>query len=160
MIKNLNKKQINDICFVINESAKKFKPVAKSYHEPFVTKKDIDEEFQRLTFFGYFDDKIVGVSGLQVVEKDVALVRNLYILPDYQGKGIGTKLLKNLETKAKKKGIKLLLVGTYSKAYWAVDFYMKHGFKKTTQSQGKLADYWGHIPELHRRESVVLEKWI
>jgi len=54
----------------------------------------------------------------------------------YQGKGIGTKLINDLENKAKKLGIKYLQVETltdkesYEPYKLTRDFYYKKGFKK------------------------------
>ncbi len=66
--------------------------------------------------------KIVGVNGLK---KNA--VRSFYVLPGFMRKGIGRKLIENVEKLARKKGIKKLLVHS---SLYAEEFYRKCGFRK------------------------------
>ena len=67
-------------------------------------------------------DKILGINGL----KDNK-VKTMFVDPRYLEKGVGKKLIKNLENIAKKRKIKKLIV--HSTPY-AERFYKKCGFKK------------------------------
>ncbi len=52
-------------------------------------------------FVAESDSKIVGCCALDIYSKRIAEIRSLAILTDYQGKGIGTKLVKLCLKKAK-----------------------------------------------------------
>ena len=94
---------------------------------------------------------LIGVIGFQPV-KDVTLIRHAYVLPDYQRKSIGTKLLNHVKQKTKTKH---LLVGTWADATWAIRFYQKHGFQLMPEKDELLRKYWD-IPQRQIETSVVL----
>jgi len=52
-------------------------------------------------------------------------------------------------------GTSRLLVGTWADAYWAVDFYRKHGFSLMPDKDALLETYWD-IPRRQIETSVVL----
>lgn len=98
---------------------------------------------------------LLGVAGIQALE-DTTLIRHVYVLPRYQRKGIGTKLLEYLVGLAKTPEI---LVGTWADATWAIRFYEKHGFKlASTREKDKLLRRYWNIPERQVETSVVLRK--
>ncbi|GAI57065.1 unnamed protein product, partial [marine sediment metagenome] len=103
-------------------------------------------------FIGWeVNGELVGVMGFESV-KNVTLIRHAYVLPQWQKQGIGSKLLnylKDLVTNSR------LLVGTWADAYWAVDFYKKHGFNLLPDKDALLKIYWG-IPQRQIETSVVL----
>ena len=52
-----------------------------------------------ITFAGYeIDGPLVGVIGRQAV-RNVELIRHAYVLPGYQGRGIGSALITHLRTR-------------------------------------------------------------
>jgi GNAT superfamily N-acetyltransferase len=105
-----------------------------------------------MTFFGWEESRrLVGVMGFQPLE-DVTLIRHAYVLPDYQGRGLGSKLLEHLKTLTT---TPRLLVGTWSDASWAIEFYEKHGFRLLADKDELLRAYWD-IPERQIETSVVL----
>lgn len=58
------------------------------------------------TFFVAFDEeKMIGCCALDVYSKRIAEIRSLAVLPDYRGKGVGTKLVSLCLKRAKKKKI-------------------------------------------------------
>jgi GNAT superfamily N-acetyltransferase len=89
---------------------------------------------------------------------DVALVRHAYTLPAFQGKGIGTALLRHVLTLTDKP----VLIGTWAAATWAIDFYRRNGFVLVSESvkSDLLHRYWS-IPVRQVETSVVLadERW-
>ena len=115
-------------------------------------KREIDSGVE---FYGWFeDDTLIGVMGIQFV-KDVTLIRHAYVLPEYQRRGIGSKLLKHLIDLAKTTEI---LVGTWANATWAIRFYEKHGFKLVPpEEKDKLLRKYWNIPERQIEASVVLK---
>lgn len=66
-------------------------------------------------------EKIIGASILNKNE-----IRNMYVLPEFQKKGIGSLILKKIEKEAKKNKIKKLFLYTHPKAS---KFYLKNKFE-------------------------------
>jgi len=149
MIRELSHKDAFTIYEIINAAAHTYRGVIPNdcYHEPYMPKEELQEEMKSITFFGWEGEgNLVGVMGFQPV-KDVTLIRHAYVLPNYQRKGIGTRLLDHLKLITKTKG---LLVGT-----WAIDFYQKHGFRVMPNKDKLLNMYW-NIPQRQIETSVVL----
>jgi GNAT superfamily N-acetyltransferase len=143
-----------EIFKIINESAKAYKDVIPKdrYHEPYMPLEELRREMSEMTFFGYQEEgKLLGVAGYQPV-KDVTLVRHIYVLPEHQRRGIGSKLLRHLMRMTTRRQI---LVGTWEAATWAIRFYEKHGFKLLPNKDELLRRYW-KIPERQIELSVVL----
>ncbi|MEM0061250.1 MAG: GNAT family N-acetyltransferase, partial [Fervidicoccaceae archaeon] len=91
-------------------------------------------------------------------KEEVTLIRHAYVRRNNQKQGIGTKLLKHLLGLTDKP----VLIGTWAKAYWAIHFYEKNGFKLVSleEKDRLLKKYWS-LPQLQIETSVVLanEKW-
>ncbi|MFH1836325.1 MAG: GNAT family N-acetyltransferase [Methanobacteriota archaeon] len=155
MIRECTKEDIHQIFKIINSTARSYEGVipADCYHEPYMSWDIFLEQFGKMAFCGWFEDgQLVGVMGVQPV-KDVTLIRHAYVLPKFQGKGIGSKLLAHLLTKAQTNSI---LVGTWRAATWAIKFYEKNRFKPAEDSEALLRKYWS-IPERQIETSVVLK---
>ena len=159
MISEYRKNDSSKILYVINDAAIKYKGIIPDncWHEPYMSKQKLVDEFtDRVRMFGYSrNNKLIGVIGIQKI-KDVILIRHAYTLTSYQGKGAGSELLKYL---LKRNQNSRLLVGTWQKATWAIQFYKKFGFyihnkEKTDQL---LKKYW-KISSKQIKNSVVLEK--
>ena len=73
---------------------------------------------------------IVGFGGidLQAAEQ----LKWLYILPEYQGTGLGSQLLQHLETIGWETGLKLLRLHA---APAAVEFYRKRGYRAVAEGE-------------------------
>ena len=159
MIKEYKKKDISKILNIINDASLKYKGVIPNncWHEPYMSDDElIDEISDGVHMFGYDDNnKLISVIGIQEV-KDATLIRHAYTLTSYQGKGIGSALLEHLLQKNQKSR---LLVGTWRKAEWAIQFYKKFGFiiHSKDQSTILLKKYW-KIPTMQINNSVVLER--
>lgn len=74
------------------------------------------------------DGKIVGVCGGEEREESVHL-RSIYILPEFQGKGVGSMLMADFLAWAKRAGTVTVHVAVYNKQ--AIAFYERHGFIDT-----------------------------
>ncbi len=90
--------------------------------------------------------------GIQDVQ-DVTLIRHAYVYTARRGQGSGSKLLAHLRALADR----LLLIGTWAAATWAIRFYEKHGFRQVSweEKERLLRKYWD-IPERQVETSVVL----
>ena len=153
------KSDSSKILYVINDAAVRYKGIIPDncWHEPYMSEQElVDELTDGVRMFGYNrNNKLIGVIGIQEI-KDVILIRHAYTLTSYQGKGIGSALLKYL---LKRNQNSRLLVGTWQNARWAIRFYEKfdfilHAKKQATQL---LKKYW-KISLKQIKNSVVLER--
>ncbi|MGE8136564.1 GNAT family N-acetyltransferase [Novosphingobium subterraneum] len=107
------------ILTVINEAAIAYKGVipADRWHEPYMPLDELKAEIAAgVRFTGYsLDGLLIGVMGIQNV-RNVRLIRHAYVLPNYQGRGIGSALISNLRSSSTSP----MLIGTWTAATWAV----------------------------------------
>ena len=147
------------ILSIVNAAAERYRGVipADCWHEPYMPAAELAREIRNgVSFWGAEgpDAQLAGVMGIQAV-KDVTLVRHAYVRPDQQGKGVGTLLLRHLETLTDRR----ILIGTWADASWAIRFYEAHGYALIPREEtpALLAKYWG-IPQRQVETSVVLGK--
>ena len=154
MLRICRKKDFERIYQIINEAARAYDGIipADCYHQPYMPVDELKREIKRMTFFGWEEkSRLVGVTGLEPV-KDVSLIRHAYVLSQWQKQGIGSKLIQHIKDQFT--GSRLL-VGTWADAYWAIDFYKKHGFSLLPDKDKLLRTYWD-IPQRQIDTSVVL----
>jgi GNAT superfamily N-acetyltransferase len=154
MIRKLTDEDTDAIYNLINLAARAYRGIIPSdcYHEPYMPREELQREMNSMTFFGWEEERrLVGVMGFQPV-REITLIRHAYVLPDRQGKGIGTILLDHLRQMTRTRH---LLVGTWADATWAVEFYQKQGFKLMPDKDELLMRYW-NIPRRQIETSVVL----
>jgi GNAT superfamily N-acetyltransferase len=124
------------------------------YRQPYMSAEELRREIDAgVRFWGCFvGDELVGVMGVQDV-RDVTLIRHAYVLPAWQRRGVGGRLLAHLVRLSRGP----LLVGTWGDASWAVGFYEAHGFVLVHggEKDRLLRRYWD-IPERQVETSVVL----
>ena len=154
MIRRCRVKDTGRIYYIINEAAKAYDGViaADCYHQPYMPMEELEREMKRVAFYGWMiNNELVGVMGMEPI-KDVTLIRHAYVLPEYQNKGIGRRLLDHLKSLTT---TPRLLVGTWAAAHWAIDFYRKHGFSLMPDKDKLLREYWD-IPQRQIETSVVM----
>jgi GNAT superfamily N-acetyltransferase len=144
------------ILAIINAAAEAYRGVipADRWHEPYMDARELEGEIAAgVRFCGYeVDGELVGAMGVQEMD-DVDLIRHAYVLPDHQGRGVGTALLQHLRGISERP----MLVGTWAAAEWAIRFYRRHGFELVSPGRKNelLKAYWT-IPERQVETSVVL----
>lgn len=161
MIRRLDQSDFEIIYRVINEAARLYKGVipAECWKEPYMPGEELLHEIgEGVEFWGYEESgEVAGVMGIQRVG-DVALIRHAYVRSARQNRGIGSALLSHLKASTTHP----ILVGTWEKAYWAVRFYEKHGFRLVSEEEKKtlLRKYWS-VPQHQIENSVVLadQRW-
>lgn len=156
MIRSCAESDVGAMHAIVNSAAQAYRGVipADRWHEPYMPMEELEAEIVAgVVFWGYEDGgELLGVMGIQDVG-DVELIRHAYVLPEAQGRGMGSALLRHLMDEAAKP----VLVGTWAAATWAIRFYERHGFALITPDQKTrlLKTYWS-IPERQVETSVVL----
>jgi N-acetylglutamate synthase-like GNAT family acetyltransferase len=162
LIRDSEEADVPHILAVINEAAKAYRGVipADQWREPYMPKHELEREIAHGVRFWVAEEegRLLGVMGIQD-RGAVALVRHAYVVPTTQRKGVGTSLLRHVESLARKP----ILIGTWADASWAIDFYRRNGFTVVpdTQKERLLRTYWS-IPERQIETSVVLadRRWM
>lgn len=145
MIEKAISKDATKILVLINESNRdafrKIIPL-EYFLDPVLSLEELLDDFRRMNFYVFKDeDRIVGVAALHVEDTDVGKIKWVYILPEFQKRGIGTALIEHLESESKKIGLKKLWLRTLGDAQWAVSFYEKLGYMikdKTERPEGSV----------------------
>ena len=157
MIRRCIDEDVPAIDAIVNEAARAYRGVipADCWHEPYMTRRALDEEIAAGVAFWGWDDAgdLVGVMGLQRV-RDVTLIRHAYVRTSHQGRGVGGALLRRFVDDTTGP----LLVGTWTAAEWAIRFYERHGFRLVDDAEKDrlLSTYWTISPR-QRETSVVLK---
>lgn len=143
---------------VINDAAQAYRGVIPDdcWHEPYMPQRQLESEIANGVVFWVAEEKdgLLGVMGIQD-KGEVALVRHAYVRTDLQRKGVGTKLLRHVESLTSKP----VLIGTWADASWAIDFYRRNGFSLVTgkDKDALLRRFWS-ISARQVETSVVLRK--
>jgi GNAT superfamily N-acetyltransferase len=141
---------------IINSAAAAYRGAipADCWHEPYMPAAELRSDIAAgITFVGYeIDGMLAGMMGIQPV-RNVDLIRHAYVLPAYQGHGVGSALLGYLRAQA----LRQILVGTWTAATWAIRFYERHGFHLVPETAKALLlrTYWT-VSERQIETSVVL----
>ena len=156
MISKCGQKDFKEIYEIINDAAVAYRGVihVDRGHEPYMTEEELKTQISEgVQFWGYLEGgKIIGVMGIQF-KNDVTLIRHTYVRTVKRKKGIGSILLEHLRSLT----VTPILIGTWSDAKWAIEFYRKHGFRvlSTVEKNNLLRKYWT-IPIEQIESSIVL----
>lgn len=97
-------------------------------------RKYFESYFQYSCSFGFcakWENQLIGV-GMGHIHPTIQGVRyyldDFFIHPQYQGKGVGSKLLNYIEAKCRENNIETIVLHTLRESI-SEDFYKKHGFK-------------------------------
>lgn len=146
----------DDALAIINAAAEAYRGVIPPdrWHDPYMSDDELAAEMaDGVTFSGCeADGRLVGVMGVQR-RRNVDLVRHAYVLPRWQGHGIGARLLRHLCRDTERP----ILIGTWAAANWAIRFYERHGFARVSDDDiaPLLRTYW-KVPDRQIATSVVL----
>ncbi len=97
------------------------------YPEKKVFEMEMDEDEHGIHFGAFSDDKLAGVISLFNKDTDFQF-RKLAVEPEFQGKGIGSKLLQQVINHAAENGGTRIWCNARSTAF---GFYLKAGFRQT-----------------------------
>jgi ribosomal protein S18 acetylase RimI-like enzyme len=80
---------------------------------------------------GIIDGEIVAMGAFRKISEEVAEIKRMRVHPKYQRRGLGQQIYNELETRAKKKGFKKLILDSSVPQTAALNFYAKNGFTET-----------------------------
>ena len=155
-LKRLTDDDFESIHSVINDGAKSYIGFIppECLHSPYMSKSELSGEIEDgVEFWGIeLNGVLPAVMGFQC-KGDVSLIRHAYTLQKHQRQGFGSKLLTHILSLSDSP----ILIGTWGKAFWAVQFYERNGFKlhTTVDSENLRRKYWA-ISETQIKNSVVL----
>ena len=141
---------------IINDAAVAYRGVipADRWHDPYMSASALETQIAQGVVFwiAVEEQRLLGVMGIQD-KGDVALVRHAYVASTTQRSGVGTKLLRHVESLVDKP----ILIGTWAAASWAIEFYQRNGFTVVPSGDKDqlLRTYWS-IPPRQVETSVVL----
>lgn len=156
MIRECKESDLRTISEIINDAAQAYKGVIPEdrWHEPYMSLEELRKEIEDGVFFWGLEHngQLIGVMGIQD-KGEVTLIRHAYVWTRAQRLGIGTRLLRHLESLTEKP----ILIGTWAAASWAVSFYEKNGYILVSEEEKNrlLRKYWS-ISERQVETSVVL----
>ncbi|MBN2653801.1 MAG: N-acetyltransferase [Nitrospirae bacterium] len=121
---------------LVNDHARKEQMLPRSLNDIYECIRD---------FFVYDESSAIkGVCALKIVWEDLAEVRSLVVADEFQGKGIGTSLVKKCLEDAVNLGVTRVFSLTYR-----VDFFKRLGFKDINKN--KLPQkIWGDCLKCHK----------
>ncbi len=148
--------EFDSILEIINQAAMAYRGVIPEdcWHEPYMSAAALRREIEAGVRFSALeiDGAVAGVMGAQTV-RNVDLIRHAYVLPEFQGRGVGSTLMDYVRTTSRDQ----ILVGAWAAAAWAIGFYERHGFVLTSpdDKNALLQAYWTVSPR-QIETSVVL----
>jgi len=111
----------------------------KAYTDMAYNRKQLLEEINDPSSEHYFlndGDKKIGFLKLNKGEAQSDIrdpesleIQRIYIDPDYQGKGLGARLLEFAKERAMTLGLKYIWLGVWEKNPDAIRFYQRHGYE-------------------------------
>jgi putative acetyltransferase len=75
-----------------------------------------------------YDAKPVGTYGIYRIDDNVCELRKMYLLNEFQGKGLGKMMMEDAVEIARRLGYKKMILETNMVLYKAVQLYQKFGF--------------------------------
>ena len=162
LIRRSAESDVVEMLAIINDAAHAYRGVipADRWHEPYMPADELAREMAEGVVFWVAGHagRLAGVMGIQD-RGDVALVRHAYVASTMQRAGVGTRLLRHVESLVDKP----ILIGTWAAASWAIEFYRRNGFTvvPSAQKDRLLRTYWS-IPARQIETSVVLGngRWV
>lgn len=126
-------KEVHELILLTIDSlnSKDYSPETIKIMKAWQNEESLKKKFTEGTYYLALDNtKVVGIGGLVKDE-----ISTMFVLPNYCRQGIGGRILKMLEEKAKALGIKKLSLGSTICAH---EFYSKYGYKTIKRAVHKL----------------------
>lgn len=135
-IRKARRNEVQEICEVLSES---FEPYRQDYTEEaykatVVSPSEIENRItdQKIdVLVAIYNDKIVGTASIEMGKKENLHIRSMAVRPDYQRKGIGWRILQEINRLAKKVHCKTITLECFEPLTKAVSLYENFGFRRT-----------------------------
>ena len=126
----------------------RWRKLRKPWNQPEGSEKDTLEE-TAYHIMACLNDRIpIGIGRLHLNSPDEAQIRFMAVEDDYQKRGIGSMIIKELERKALESGVKYIVLNSRDTA---IPFYEKHGYKNIEQT----LTLFGSIPHHVMRKDLI-----
>ena len=115
---------------VVNNMAEKYSRTVLKAWAPTIDNATVAKEAEalndsdRVTLVAESEGKMVGLCTIGISE---GLLKQCYVLPEYNGRGIARELVNRIESIAQEKGLSSLRL---SSSLIALDFYKKQGYRE------------------------------
>jgi ribosomal protein S18 acetylase RimI-like enzyme len=86
--------------------------------------------------------RIIAVYALQRLNEDEVEVKNIAVAPEFQGRGIGKLLLRDVVDRAKAKGFGAIIIGTGDASTKQLHLYQKEGFEIVGVRENFFVDHY------------------
>ena len=78
----------------------------------------------------YADGNPVGCGAFKPFDEETVEIKRMFVQPEYRGKGLAGRMLRELEAWAKKIGFSRSVLETGKKQVEAIGLYEKHGYRR------------------------------
>jgi len=118
---------------VVNHKTNQYSDIILNAWAPKINEETIGKEAEalknpdRITIVAEDDDAQSAMVGLCTIGISEGLLKQCYVLPEYNGRGIARELVNQVEKTAREKGLKSLKL---SSSLIALNFYKKMGYKE------------------------------
>jgi GNAT superfamily N-acetyltransferase len=82
------------------------------------------------TLVAYVGQDAVGMGALRLVDRDVAEIKRMYVMPDYRGAGVAGRILEELEQCARGHGLRAIRLDTNARLTEANAMYKAAGYRE------------------------------
>lgn len=139
------KDDLDEICCLIEKAIKHMKNQGiDQWDELYPAREDFADDIDKNTLYAAVEnDKIIAVYVInQECDKEyhdcvwenpdesACIIHRFCVLPDYQNKGIGTRILSHIENQVKKMGYNSIRLDVFSNNPYAIKLYEKNGYEK------------------------------
>jgi GNAT superfamily N-acetyltransferase len=91
-----------------------------------------EHEREAIHLGAWVGERLVGVGRLHFITPDTAQIRYMAVEPEMQGRGVGSRILNELEVRAGQRGAKRIVLNARDRA---LGFYHRHGYSVTHSSE-------------------------
>lgn len=96
-----------------------------------------------LLLLAYHGEQAVGCGALSFYRDDAAAIKRVWVAPAVRGRGLGRRLLTELENQARARGIRLLQLETKDELHEALGMYRSAGYQEVAPFNDEFyADRW------------------
>ena len=113
----------------------------RGFADTVLSAETIGERLHRLSLFVAEDKtgKVLGTVGCHMVGAEEGHIRGMAVLPEWQGRGVAAKLLREAENELCEKHCKRVTLDTTAPLKRAITFYERNGYR----ASGKIGIFFG-----------------